>query len=107
MAPNLISINPATGEKLGEVKISTDEEIKNKVAEAQSVKLQWKEIGVRKRAEILRKLYNLFEKRKEELAHLVTKEMGMPISQSRSMDVQSGLDYFKWYLENSQKYFSP
>ena len=107
MAPNLISINPATGEKLGEVKISTDEEIKNKVAEAQSVKLQWKEIGVRKRAEILRKLYNLFEKRKEELAHLVTKEMGMPISQSRSMDVQSGLDYFKWYLENSEKYLSP
>lgn len=32
--------------------------------------------------------------------------MGMPITQSLT-DMNSGLGYFKWYLNNAEKYLSP
>lgn len=49
----LISTNPARGyEKLGEVDISSDAEIQEKVAQANNAKRQWKELGVKKRAEL-------------------------------------------------------
>ena len=43
---------------------------------------------------------------KEEIAQLTSKEMGMPITLSRA-DVDDSMHYFKWYLDNAEKYLSP
>lgn len=103
----LKSINPATEEILCEVQISSEEEIVQKVKKAQSAKKGWKEIGVLKRVEILRKAYKAFEKRKNELKNLIVSEIGMPLSVIDLIEINSGLDYFKWYLENAEKYLKP
>jgi succinate-semialdehyde dehydrogenase/glutarate-semialdehyde dehydrogenase len=47
-----------------------------------------------------------FLDRKEEIAQLASKEMGMPITLSRS-DVDDSMHYFTWYLDNAEKYLSP
>lgn len=103
----LISTNPAKNYAvLGEVEISTEEEIKNKVRQAQDAKQDWKELGVEGRVDLLKKVAEEIGKRKEEIAILATREIGMPISQSR-YDVDGALDYFNWYLDNAEKYLSP
>lgn len=103
----LISTNPAKNyEVLGEIEISTEEEIRNKVKAARLAKDNWKSLGVTGRVELLRKVADEITKRKEEIAKLATKEMGMPMTQSL-FDVDSALDYFNWYLENAEKYLSP
>ena len=51
-------------------------------------------------------MFDALGERKEELALLETKQMGMPIKQSLA-DVDSGLDYFKWYLANTEKCIAP
>lgn len=103
----LISTNPAKNyEVLGEVKISTEEEIQNKVRAARLAKDNWKSLDVTGRIQLLRKVAVEITKRKEEIAKLATKEMGMPISQSL-FDVDSAIDYVNWYLENAEKYLSP
>lgn len=103
----LISVNPANYEVLGEVKTSSEREIKGKVKKANQAKEEWKNLGLKKRIRLLKKVYQAFEGRKNELGELVTKEVGMPASARDSIEINTGLDYFKWYLENAGKCLSP
>ena len=103
MTNKLISTNPAKNyEVVGEVNISTDQEIKNKVQLANNAKLMWKELGVKKRVELLKQIYEEFKKRNNEFAELITKETGKPISQSKS-GVEGFFGDFKWFLDNGEK----
>lgn len=102
----LKSINPHNYSAVGEVNISTEQEIKEAVKKANEAKDYWKELGVAKRAALLRKVVKQFVKRKGELAKLASKEMGMPISQSRA-DTDDAIRYFYWYLDNAEKILEP
>ncbi|MBI3559603.1 aldehyde dehydrogenase family protein, partial [Candidatus Gottesmanbacteria bacterium] len=78
----LISTNPAKNyEVLGAVDVSTEKEIKEKVARARAATAEWKALGVTKRIALLRPLYDEFLKRKEEIAISVTREIGKPITE--------------------------
>src|SRR3989344_7339422 len=85
---------------------STAKEIHDVVFRAKKNQEEWARLGVKNRVKILTKIYSAFAKRKEELALLATKQMGMPITQSL-MDIDFGLNYFKWYLDNSEKNLLP
>jgi succinate-semialdehyde dehydrogenase/glutarate-semialdehyde dehydrogenase len=103
----LVSTNPAKNyEVIGEVEVSSKKEIREKVARANAARGEWYALGIEGRVRILRKVWRAFSKRKEELALLATREMGMPISQSKS-DIDDGLGYFKWYLDHAKDYLSP
>lgn len=103
----IISTNPGKNyEVIGEVIVSSKKEIQEKVEKAHKAKEGWKELGVEGRVKLLRKLVGAFEKNKEKLALLATREMGMPISQSTS-DVNDSINFFKWYLDNASKYLAP
>lgn len=102
----LISINPSNYKVLGEVKISSKQEIKEKVEKAKAAKKEWQSLGITERVKFLQKVTDAFSKRQDEFALLATREMGMPISQSK-YDVSDGLNYFNWYLDNAEKYLSP
>lgn len=104
----LISTNPAKNyEVLGEAPISTEQEIIQKVKQANSAKAIWGQMTVLERLKILRKVYDEFEKNRTEIGKLGSMEMGMPLSVVDSMEVGAGLEYFKWYLENSEKLLAP
>lgn len=97
----LISTNPAKNyEFIGEVDISSDAEIKEKVALANEAKLMWKELGLQKRIELLKPICEEFEARQKEIAELITKEMGKPISES-TWEASKSVSKFKWFMENS------
>ncbi len=107
MAPtHLISINPSTSEVLGEVPISTPEEITTKVAQANKAKHAWKELGAEGRNGFLRKIIELIASRKEVLTTLQSQEMGMPISDAK-IDVEDGLRYAQWYVDHASEYLAP
>ncbi len=99
----LISTNPSKDyEKIGEVEVSSDVEIEAKIKQANSAKLSWKELGVKKRIEFLRPIYEEFKSRKNEFPPLITKEMGKPITESTN-GVDGFLEGFKWFLDNGEK----
>lgn len=62
---------------MGEVEISTQEEISIKIQNARVAQPSWRELGVEGRNKILRNFYDLLEKNKKELAELQSLEMGM------------------------------
>ncbi len=101
----IISINPSTKETLGEVTVSTHDEVRAGVEKARSAQKNWEDIGLTKRIELLREVLQNFETEKDNLALLISQEMGMPISESKH-EVESGLEYFVWYLDNAEKYLA-
>ncbi len=103
----LISISPDNRiSKLGEVDITSETQVKEAVSNARSSFKQWSRLSVEERKQYLEKIYKVFDSNREELAKLESMEMGMPIEESL-IDLDSGLNYFKWYLENSERYLSP
>ncbi len=102
----LISTNPSNYEILGEIEVSTEKEIQEKVELAHGSQKDWNAIGLSKRIGLLKSLLPLFNSQKEKLALLASKEMGMPYSEAID-DLNSGIEYFTWYLENAEKYLKP
>ncbi len=100
----LISTNPAKNyAKLGEVVISSDMEIKKRVELAHQAKRTWKELGATKRIQLLRPFYNEFEKNKEKIALLITREMGKPMAESKE-EVIEGLEFVKYEFDHGASY---
>lgn len=97
----LISTNPADNYSVvGKVIISDLTEISEKVRKAKDAKMTWKELGVKKRVELLRPICEEFAKHGEKLAHLITKETGKTITQSRN-EIKGYVEDFAWFLDNA------
>ena len=102
----LKSINPSDYEALGEVGISTSEEVAEKVQFAREAQKEWRNLGLAERISILRKAFEEFKNRKEEIALLEAREMGMPITDALG-GFDAGLSFANWYFDNAEKYLSP
>lgn len=103
----IISTNPGNNyEKIGEINISTNTEINEKVNKAKLAHKQWQE-DINFRIAKLEELYNAFAKRQNEISLLAAKEMGMPISISKEIDIQAGLNYMRGYLDFAAQWLAP
>ena len=91
---------------IGEVEVTTSKQITQLVQKAKVAFNSWSKLSISDRKLKLENLYSELESKKEELAILESKEMGMPIEES-NIDLDSGLNYFRWYLDNTEKYLSP
>lgn len=98
----LISLNPHDQSVVGETEISTPSDIDHAVQKAKRVFPEWKRIPLPKRAVYLKKFSTLLTQNKEELAILITKEMGKPIRQSRD-EVTAEIGFVEWYAQHAEK----
>jgi succinate-semialdehyde dehydrogenase / glutarate-semialdehyde dehydrogenase len=92
--------DPATGEALCDVADASPDDALDAITAASSKQTSWAETAPRERAELLRRTYQLLTDRTEELATLITLEMGKPLAESRS-EVAYGADYFRWFSEEA------
>jgi len=104
---NIISTNPATNSVIGETNISSPEETHQKVENAHSVQESWASIGVKGRVVILTDVLRLFKEHLDEIGVLSTQSMGMPSSLRNTLDLDAGIEYFEWYLENALESLKP
>ena len=76
---NLKSLNPATGEVIGEVPVTPAAEIPAIVARARAAQPAWRKLGIDHRIELIRPLAQKLVDRADELGRLLTNEMGKPL----------------------------
>lgn len=79
---DLASLNPLNGELVGTVELTLPEDISGVVARARAAQPSWAALGVKRRAELLGRAAVRFRERAEELARLITREMGKPLRES-------------------------
>jgi acyl-CoA reductase-like NAD-dependent aldehyde dehydrogenase len=83
MSNMLKSINPSSGELIGEVKITSQNEINEKVENARTAFNTWKLVPVNERVEIITRAFEALAPMQRDLAKLMSMEMGK--SGGRSM----------------------
>jgi acyl-CoA reductase-like NAD-dependent aldehyde dehydrogenase len=85
------SRNPATGELLAVLTISDKSDVQKAVDAAEKAFKHWRLLPAPRRGEILFKCAQMLVERKEDLARLMTQEMGKVLAEARG-DVQEAID---------------
>ncbi len=88
--------DPATGEVICEVADGSEEDAKAALDAAVGMQREWGETPPNTRAEILRKACERLNERREELALLMTLEMGKPVAESDA-EIVYAAEFFRWF----------
>ncbi|MFL5817322.1 MAG: NAD-dependent succinate-semialdehyde dehydrogenase [Conexibacter sp.] len=92
--------DPATGEPLCEVADGSVDDALDAIAAADRAFEGWRATAPRERAELLRRAYELMTERTDELALLMTLEMGKPLAEARG-EVAYAANFLRWYAEEA------
>jgi succinate-semialdehyde dehydrogenase / glutarate-semialdehyde dehydrogenase len=92
--------DPATGEVLCEVADATPEDAKAALDAACAVQAEWAAHPPRERGEILRRAYEEMTERADELALLMTLEMGKSVAESKA-EIAYASEFFRWSAEEA------
>jgi len=97
--------NPATGEVLARFPEASDAEIDDAVAASKAAYDEWRRVPRTERADLLRRVAELYRTKSDELAGLLTLEMGKPISQARG-EVALSAAIYQYYADNAETFLA-
>ena len=95
-------LNPATEEVLAEVADAGPEDAMAGLDAACAAQESWAGTAPRERAEILRRAFDLVSDYSEQIATLITLEMGKPLADARS-EVAYGAEFLRWFSEETAR----
>lgn len=97
-------INPATGESLGTVPNGGEEEATQAVEAAAAAFPEWSKTTAYHRAELLMKWHDLLMENKQEVAEILTKEMGKPLAEAIG-EIEYSASFISWYAEEGKRMY--
>ncbi len=83
-ATHAVSVNPTTGEVVSSLPWASEREVDAAIALAAAGYRQWRQTPLADRADALRRIGAALRARGEEVAQMITLEMGKPIAQARA-----------------------
>ena len=89
-------VNPATGEPGEAFPLADDGEINEALAASQAAFESWREVPIEERGSIVARVAELFTERKDELAAIITEEMGKPLPESEG-EAEYCTDIFNYF----------
>ncbi|MFD9888633.1 NAD-dependent succinate-semialdehyde dehydrogenase [Amycolatopsis sp. NPDC059027] len=92
--------DPATGAELCQVADASPADGVAALDAAVAAQADWAATAPRERGEILRRAYELLVARSEELALLMTLEMGKPLAESKG-EITYAAEFFRWFAEEA------
>ncbi len=92
--------DPATGETLVEVADATPADATAALDACCAVQAEWAAHPPRERGEILRRSFEAITARADELALIMTLEMGKPVAESKA-EVAYAAEFFRWFAEEA------
>lgn len=94
---------PATGELLGEVRVSTRDEVHAAVSRARKAQAAWGVLPVEERCERLLRLRDALVERADEIVDVVSRECGKPRPDVLSHEVTVTVDLLTYYCKNAAR----
>ena len=93
-------VNPATEEVLATIADGGRADAERAIQVAARTQQTWGRTPPRERSEILRRAYQLVMARQDDLAAIMTAEMGKPLAEARG-EVAYGAEFFRWFAEEA------
>jgi succinate-semialdehyde dehydrogenase/glutarate-semialdehyde dehydrogenase len=95
-------LDPASGERIGSVPRCGAGEATAAVDAAVTAFDAWRELPAKARAEPLHRMAQAMARREDELAQLLTREQGKPLSESRA-EIQYAASFLTWFAEEARR----
>lgn len=100
------TVNPYTGECVKTFPDATDNEVNTAIEKAHQAFLAWRQTSFAQRKAVMLKAAALLREQKEELARLLTLEMGKLVTEARA-EVELSAQIFEYYAENAARLLAP
>src|SRR5215217_3282956 len=92
--------DPSTGEMITAVADATPDDAKAALDACVAVQGEWATHPPRERGEILRRAFELITERADDLALVMTLEMGKPLAESKA-EIAYASEFFRWFAEEA------
>ncbi len=96
--------NPSTGELLASLPNMGVEETRRAIDVAFSAQKQWAKKTGKERAAVLRRLHDLMLIHVDDLAAILTSEMGKPLAEAKG-EIMYGAGYVEWFAEEAKRVY--
>ncbi len=93
-------LDPSTGEVICAVPRAGADDVARAVSAAADAQPGWAATAPRERSEVLRKAFDLMHERADDLAYLMSLEMGKSLTDARG-EVTYAAEFFRWYAEEA------
>jgi succinate-semialdehyde dehydrogenase/glutarate-semialdehyde dehydrogenase len=97
-------INPATGELVGEVADLGVAEVRAAIDAAYEAQKSWAARTAKERCEILLRWQAMMLENAEDLARILTAEMGKPLAEARG-EIAYGASFIQWFAEEARRVY--
>lgn len=101
-SPAYQTINPATGQVLNEYPMIPDDDVSAIAERSSEAFISWRQLSIADRAAKVATLADLFEANVDDLAVIMTKEMGKPLAEARE-ETEFSAEIFRYYATNGQQ----
>jgi succinate-semialdehyde dehydrogenase/glutarate-semialdehyde dehydrogenase len=95
-------VNPASGEAFAKISTIDRRRLAQAIADAHSAFAGWRQLTAKARGEYLRRLASEVERRRDEIARLISSENGKPLAQSLG-EVAMTVDHLQWFAEEGRR----
>jgi acyl-CoA reductase-like NAD-dependent aldehyde dehydrogenase len=103
----IVSINPATGEEVGRVAQTSDEDVRLAVDRSREAFHRWKTTSFRERRELVMRAREVILAEMDDIAHLISDESGKPFGEAISMEIAPVLDLMQHFARHAEKLLRP
>lgn len=98
-------VNPATEQVIADLQEDNAQTLQHKYETLKQGQPKWYAVPLKQRVEVLQKFAALLKENIEELAKVLTSEVGKPVQQSRN-EVNGAIARINWLTGNAEKYLS-
>src|SRR6185369_13017023 len=99
----IISIDPSTGEEIGRAPLMDASEVAAAVKRGRAAQPAWARLSYRERGRFILRARELVLDQLEEIAKLISRETGKPVTEAISMEIVPTLDLMHYFAENTRK----
>src|SRR3989442_13372291 len=99
----LTACNATTGEVIGVLPVADEAEVRTAVRQARAAQAGWARLSFKERGSYLVSLRNLILKRADEIAELISREVGKPRIEALMTEIMAAAGLINYYVANTEK----
>ncbi len=103
----IASFNPATGEEIGRVSVTSADDVKAAVDRSRIAFQSWKTTSFEERKRLVMAAREVILTKRDDIARLISDESGKPVAEALSMEIAPVLDLMQWVARGAEKMLRP
>jgi succinate-semialdehyde dehydrogenase/glutarate-semialdehyde dehydrogenase len=103
----IVSYNPATGEEIGRVDQTSDDDVRAAVERSREAFHRWKTTSFRERRELVVRARDVILAELDDIAHLISAESGKPFGEAIAMEIAPVLDLMQHFARKAERMLKP